>query len=120
MGLVLALMSFEKSYAQIETNLIGEYTAVSGTEIETIEIFKDKVEAKIGGEVVEKYFFYKKEGETYILEYVKPDVESVDFSEKKDRHLVKVQLQETDTNTISFDFILPNGAKKKIVMSKAQ
>ena len=118
LGLIFTLLSLEKASTQIESSLIGKYTAISGTEVETIEIFKDKVEAKIGGEVVEKYFFYKKEGDAYILQFVKVDVESIDFTENLDRKLVKVQVQETDDNNFVLNFVLPNGTAKEIIMSR--
>ncbi|HLW38766.1 MAG TPA: hypothetical protein VKX31_00150 [Brumimicrobium sp.] len=119
-GFFTLLLFSNKAYSQIETGLRGAYTVLSGSPVEVIEVFDNKVEAKMGGDVVERYFFFEKENETYILEFVKLDAEFVDPSIAKDRKLIRVNLEEIEENKYSLNLLMFNGKEQDIIMVKTR
>src|SRR5690554_5342408 len=116
-GFFTLLLFSNKAYSQIETGLRGAYTVLSGSPVEVID---NKVEAKMGGDVVERYFFFEKENETYILEFVKLDAEFVDPSIAKDRKLIRVNLEEIEENKYSLNLLMFNGKEQDIIMVKTR
>jgi len=106
------------SNAQIEERLIGSYSVVSGSPAETIAISSDKVEVILKSEVIEKFFFYDKKNESYILELVDVNVTSVDHSIKKDRRLFNVSLLEHSSELMKLNMTHPNGMKQELILRK--
>lgn len=106
------------SNAQIEEPLVGAYTITQGSEADQLIISSDKVEALINSNVVEKYFFYEKENDIYILEKVDLDVTSIDKSIKKDRRLFKVSLTHLSEESILLNITHPNGRNQEMIINK--
>lgn len=96
--------------------LSGTYKVVSGSTIEEFEITGNKIAAKEKGEIVEKFFVWYKDGDDYIVEKVDVNTEQVDFSENKDRFLLRIKIQELEKSKklLSIDF--PHGVKQEIVI----
>jgi hypothetical protein len=120
LSVLLLLVSPFVSTAQIEAPLIGTFNVIDGSPIETFIISSDKVEAIIDSEVVEKFFFYEKEGYTYTLEKVNPEVTSIDLSITKDRKLISFSYTQLTPENIRLNIIFPNGKEQELTMRKVQ
>lgn len=120
LGVLLLFISPLFTFAQIEAPLIGTYTVIEGSPIETFIISSDRVDATVDSQVVERFFFYEKEDETYILEKVKPEVTAIDLSVVKDRKLVKVNLTYLDSGEIQLNIDFPNGKEQELTMKKVE
>ncbi|WP_299207103.1 hypothetical protein [Brumimicrobium sp.] len=106
------------SAGQIETSLVGEYTVSNGGPVDRFVISSEKVEAFANTELAEKYFFYAQEEQTYILEQVKLNVESIDPTINKDRKLIRVNLTELSPGVMQVDIHRPNGTTQELTMTR--
>ncbi|HLW29219.1 MAG TPA: hypothetical protein VKX29_00025 [Brumimicrobium sp.] len=117
-GICFIFLSHQFSYSQIEKSLTGTYTITDGSLAEAIVITSDKVEVIANSEVIEKYFFYDKTEQGYILEKVSVETTSIDTSIKKDRRLLNVSLNKLADEEIQLDITHPNGIKQEISLKK--
>lgn|SRR5690554_1472984 len=117
-SMALVFLFIQVGHSQIESNYIGEYAVLSGSPAETIKIYDNKVEAFINDALVEKFFFYSKENELYLLEMVKPDVEEIDITIQKDRKIMKVGLTTQADNSLKLSLFLPNGSNQEMILER--
>ncbi|MBN9293970.1 MAG: hypothetical protein J0G96_08325 [Flavobacteriia bacterium] len=112
--LLFILSGAHASFAQVKLPLNGVYKVVEGSTIEEFDITDEKILAKTGGEIVEKFFVVGKEEEYYILEKVKLHVETVDLNEKRDRFLLKVKVTPLENKQNLLTIFYPNDFVQEI------
>lgn len=108
------------SFGQIDTSLQGKYRVISGAPIEHIEISDEKVEAYIGNDLVEKFFYFDKYDNHYVFEIVALDVESIEpASVEKDRKLMQVELNQLEDSKFLLKIRHPHGVLQEILMESS-
>lgn len=122
MGLFFVLLSSQIVFSQVPNDLQGSFTiikSVPSTAMEKIDIFKDKIEVRVGETVVERFFYKEKKGEFYILEVVKLQITSLSqMPENRLPKLIQVKVEDQENNLKKLTIHHVSGVVQELIMRK--
>jgi|GEM_PF-6775150 len=98
--------------------LKGKYEVISGSSINTFDISDEVILATENGIIVEKFLFWEKDGDFFVLEKVPVDFDLSKINEARDRILLQVKLEESSSGLFSLTIYFPYGKIQEIILKK--
>lgn len=122
--LIFIILFFSNLFSQEKTEksalpLKGKYEVVSGSSINTFDVSDEVILAIENGTVVEKFIFWGKEEDFFVLEKVAVDFDLSKKNESRDRMLLQVKLEKTLPEIFMLTIYFPYGAIQEIKLKKA-
>jgi hypothetical protein len=113
----ISLGNFASSQVRLPLSS-GSYKVLTDTYYDKVEVVGQKITTYKNGSLVGTFIAVEERLGQYILEIVKPGIESVDTNPKRDRKLIVAKVDYLSENECRLTLTQPNGTREKVTIQK--
>lgn len=117
--LFMCLFASSSLFSQVRLPISsGDYKVVTDTYYDQVKVDGQKVSTYQQGKLVGTFIVVEERLGQYIMEIVKPGIESVDTNPKRDRRLIIAKIDYLSEKECKLSLTQPNGSVERILIQK--